>query len=201
MNWDGCLQRWSPLLHLLHTPPRYYVPPLHDISPVLTIHLGFSIPSAGTSAPLLWEMSVRENVDRIMWQGVKGWGGENKGGRATVQYSESKGSSGEGRDKERKGGKGGGWVRGHERWCVVAKQQLITKSPSILLVMPCLPSKAWITHTHVHTVRFMCSLCNLSIRSKCWCSFNLKNNDRIWYFDLEQWSRSFKVFYKLWFVL
>lgn len=142
---------------------------------------------------------VRESVDRMMWQGVKGWGGENKGGRATVQYSESKGSSGEGRDKERKRGKGGGWVRGHERWCVVAKQQLITKSPSILLVMPCPPSRP-----ELHTVRFM--FCYLSIQSKCWCSFNFKIKDRNWYFILiyfylEQWSRRFYIFYKSWLML
>lgn len=39
------------------------------------------------------------------------------------------------RERERKG------VRGQERWCVVAKQRLITKSPGIMLVVPCLRSR------------------------------------------------------------
>lgn len=51
--------------------------------------------------------------------------------------------------KRERGGREEGRVRGHERWCVVAKQRLITKSPSILLVLPCPPSRPEL-HTHSH---------------------------------------------------
>lgn len=47
-----------------------------------------------------------------------------------------------------------GRVRGQERWCVVARQRLITKSPSILPVLPCPPCRPELhtqTHTHPHT--------------------------------------------------
>lgn len=59
--------------------------------------------------------------------------------RATVQCFRSWVRSVDERQRVRK--REGGGVRGQERWCVVAKQRLITKSPSITVVVPCPPSR------------------------------------------------------------
>lgn len=83
---------------------------------------------------------------------------KNRWGEEEQQCSRVRERGGEvvdGRDKERKGeGMEEGRVRGQERWCVVARQRLITKSPSILPVLPCPPCRPELhtqTHTHPHT--------------------------------------------------
>lgn len=63
-------------------------------------------------------------------------------------------------------------VRGHERWCVVAKQRLVTKSPSILLMLPCPPSRPELrTHKHTIGVLFNCSIKILTL-------FSFKDDDK-----------------------
>lgn len=88
-----CLQMRSSPLHPLLPAPCYYVLPLQATSPALTIHLVFSIPSAGASFPLLGKMSVRKVQWERIWTGWcdRQWRDEDRweteGGRATVQYS------------------------------------------------------------------------------------------------------------------
>lgn len=82
------------------------------------------------------------------------------GGRATEQCFRSWVRSVDERQRVRKREREG--VRGQERWCVVAKQRLITKSPSIMLVVPCLPSRTgslslslFLSLTNIHTYTFI----------------------------------------------
>ena len=108
------------------------------------------LPSLGASEVGSARADVREAAE-----------GDVIGGRATVQCFRSRVRSVDERQRVRTREREREGVRGQERWCVVAKQRLITKSPSIMLVVPCLPSRPGSlslsislshTHTHIHVI-------------------------------------------------
>lgn len=124
-------------------------PPTHVASLVLTTHF-ITIPSAGGNE--CEKSIVKENAESDVSEGMRPVEKVEVGGE-TVQYTESRRLVDEW-DKEREKGVG---VRGQERWCVVAKQRLITKSPSIVLALPCPPSRPeslilFLTYTHTRAV-------------------------------------------------
>lgn len=99
------------------------------------------------------------------------------------------------KEREREG------VRGQERWCVVAKQRLITKSPSIMLVVPCLPSRPGslslslcLSHKHTHIYTQTHSRARAHTHRFLYFHFNylIKGNKRtgalwIWKRGPEEW--------------
>lgn len=89
---------------------------------------------------------VRENVDRMVWQRVKGWAGENKGGRATVQWEQGE-QWGRKRQREKKGERGRVGERTREMVC--GCQATIDNQIPKHSACDALPSlQAWITHTY-----------------------------------------------------